>query len=234
MDVSDIIWLARTLTHTDSTQVPDATAIDYLNIIYFKFANRIITEIDEDYFWETFTTDTVVDQSEYVLPIASSTAEWAVKINRVEIKYDSTVDYNTVAAADTLSNFDKSEWFLKANKSQDNPIYDVRDWSIFIYPAPDEAVTTWLKINVINTLKDLLTTDVETAIFPWSQELRIYHDILAIWMKQYIYSSQGLTWDKNDAINEFNLVLDKAIETIRDRTLSPMIAELPNSQSLQY
>ena len=75
MTVQEIIDLARTLTHTNSNQVPNDTAIKYLNIVYFKFANRIITEIDEDYFWETFTTDTVVDQSEYVLPIASSTAE---------------------------------------------------------------------------------------------------------------------------------------------------------------
>jgi len=31
-------------------------------------------EIDEDYFWDIFTTSTVLDQNEYTFSIASSTS----------------------------------------------------------------------------------------------------------------------------------------------------------------
>lgn len=69
MDVSSIVSLARTLTHTDSNQITDADAMTYLNLAYKRIANVITSEIDEDYFWDIFDTDTFANQSEYVLPI---------------------------------------------------------------------------------------------------------------------------------------------------------------------
>jgi hypothetical protein len=35
--------------------------------------------------------------------------------------------------------------------------------------------------------------------------------------------------EKNDAINEFNAELNKMIDTIKDRTQNPVVAELPNT-----
>jgi len=52
-------------------------------------------------------------------------------------------------------------------------------------------------------------------------------------MKQYIYSQQGLTSDKNDSINEYKAALDDMLETVKDRFFNPVVAVLPNSINLK-
>jgi hypothetical protein len=52
-------------------------------------------------------------------------------------------------------------------------------------------------------------------------------------MKQYIYSQQGLTNDKNDSINEYNQKKEEMLDTIRDRFFNPVITQLPNAYNLK-
>jgi len=73
MLVDDVITLARTLTHTDSEQVTDSDALLYANIVYHNIANAVM-EIDEDYFWDIFTTSPVIGQNEYTFAVATSTS----------------------------------------------------------------------------------------------------------------------------------------------------------------
>jgi len=233
MEVNAILNLSRLQTHTNDTQMPNATLIDYLNIIYWKVANRIITSIDEDFFWDEFLTDSVVWQNEYVMEIADSTTPWMKKIQRVEMKWASTDTYNTLVWVDTLSNYPTSVGDLNTNLSTEQAFYDIKDGSLFIYPSPSEVVANWIKVQAVITLVDLAVDWLENTIFPTNQELREYHYLLATWIKQYIYSSQWLINEKNDAINEFETELNRVIETIKDRTFAPVVAELPNT-SLWY
>lgn len=230
MNVSGIITLARTLTNTNSTQISDAQALEYLNIVYKDMQWRLISEVDDQYFWDCFTTDTVVDQNEYIMPIWDDDEIWLKKVTRVEVKYKDTDEYKKVLWADTLSNYSNPEQYLRDNTSTANPFYDIRDGSIFIYPEPEEAVTGWLAIYGTISLIDLVSAWAETTIFPINPELRDYHNLLAIGMKQYIFTQLRLDNEKNDAINEYEMKVSGMIRHLRDRLLINMEQQLPNRQ----
>ena len=229
MQVNDIIALARTLTQTTTTQVGATQWLQFLNIVYRGLANRIVAEVDEGFFWDTFTTDTVVDQNEYPLPIPTSTATWIKKVTRVEVKYLSADSYKTLINADTIQNYDKSDVYTQENQSTQTPFFDLRDGSIFIYPKPTEAITGGLKVSGITTVIDLLAWWAETSVFPRNQDLRDFHHILAIWMKQYIYAFKWKENAKNDAINEFELEANKMIAYLQNRINPAIVAELPTN-----
>lgn len=232
MLVDDVITLARTLTHTDSEQVTDSDALLYANIVYHNIANAVI-EIDEDYFWDIFTTSPVVDQNEYTFAVATSTSPWMKKIQRVQIKWASTDSYTNLVSSDTLANYPTSTGRLNTNLSTNEGFFDIKDGSYFIYPAPTEAINNWLEIQATSTLIDLVAWGAENTIFPRNSELRDYHQLISIGMKQYIYSQQGLTNDKNDSINEFNIKLEKMLDTVKDRFFNPVITQLPNAINLK-
>jgi len=75
MTVAELITLIRDQTKTSSTNLSDAKIISYMNIAYHDLENAIVDRVGEDYFWDIFTTDTVVDQNEYTHPVNSATVE---------------------------------------------------------------------------------------------------------------------------------------------------------------
>ena len=52
-------------------------------------------------------------------------------------------------------------------------------------------------------------------------------------MKQFIFSQQGLTNEKNDAINEYNNGLNDLLDTLKDRYFNPVVTQLPNAYNLK-
>lgn len=58
------------MTYTDDVQITAAKGLIYLNAVYHDIENRIVSDVDEDFFWDSFTLDgdTVVDQNEYEIP----------------------------------------------------------------------------------------------------------------------------------------------------------------------
>jgi len=233
MTVDNILDLARTITHTNDVQVKPTQALQYANIIYQKVANRIISDIDEDFFWDSFLADTAIDRNEYKLQAASATTAWMKKVQRVEVKWASTDTYSSLVNSDTLSNYPTSIGDLNTNLSTEQAFYDIKDGSVFIYPQTTAVIAEWLKIQATVTLIDLVWGWAETTIFPTNQELREYHSIISVGMKQFIYAQQWLVNEKNDAINEFENDLTRMINTIKDRVQTPVVAELPNT-SLSY
>ena len=227
MDVNGIMDMSRTLTHSNDTQVPNATAIDYLNIVYSKVASRIISEIDEDFFWDEFLTDSVASQNEYVMAIPTATTVWMKKIQRVEIKWASNDSYKSLVNSDTISNYNDSTGDLNANLGISNAFYEVKDGSVFVYPNTTEVITDAVKIQATVTLIDLVIWWTATTIFPNSQDLREYHYLLATWMKQFIYGNKWLINEKNDSINEFETELNRVINSLKDRLTWPVVSELP-------
>ena len=73
MDVSTIITRARRQAYVNSTDYPNSTALEDLNIIKDQFWSEIVTHLPEDYQWESWTATTVALQGEYTLPQATST-----------------------------------------------------------------------------------------------------------------------------------------------------------------
>jgi len=232
MDVNSIIGLARTLTHTDDEQVTDTNAMLYANIVYHDIANAIM-EIDEDFFWDIFTTTPIVWQNEYTFAVWSATTRWMKKIERIQIKWADTDSFQTLVNSDTLANYPTTTGRLDTQLGTDEWFFDIKDGSYFIYPAPTEAVTDWLQVQATTTLIDLVLWGAENTVFPRNSDLRDYHQVISIGMKQYIYSQQGLTNDKNDSINEYNQKKEEMLDTIRDRFFNPVITQLPNAYSLK-
>lgn len=141
MTIAELITYTRNQAGASSGNFSDAEMLVYLNIAYHDMENRMASVLDEDYFWDVFTADTVVDQNEYTLQATAAGTEGIKKINRVEVKRETADDYNTLLEVDTLSNWKKSDGYMQAKVSTTNPRFEHRDGSIFVYPAPDSAVT---------------------------------------------------------------------------------------------
>lgn len=73
MTVDNIITLLRDQSQTTTSNVDATTILRYTNIAYHNLENEICDKVNEDYFWDLFTTDIVADQNEYVLQANSST-----------------------------------------------------------------------------------------------------------------------------------------------------------------
>jgi len=63
--------------------------------------------------------------------------------------------------------------------------------------------------------------------------LEKFHYIVAIGMKQYIYSAKTMIGEKNDAINEFNLELQRMVDAMNERNLSPIQKTFPSTSNFE-
>jgi hypothetical protein len=70
--VAELKTLLSAQTYSTESQLT-GTYLQYLNLSYQKIVNTITEEIPDKYFYEYFKTNTVADQSEYTLPLATST-----------------------------------------------------------------------------------------------------------------------------------------------------------------
>lgn len=181
MTPAEMLTMVRDQTGISTTNVSDAKWYQYLNIIYHEIENAIVNGVDEDFFWDIFTSSTVANQSEYTLQANTATQEGIKKINKVEIKRASTDDYHELIDLWSAINKDNSEEYIRENTSQTKAFYEFKDGSIFIYPEPTNTVTWWLKVYAITDLIDLTSGDAETDVFPNHQNLRQYHHVLVLW-----------------------------------------------------
>lgn len=72
MDVSTIIDLSRKQTATPIGQISNDDYLKYLNIIYKDIFSRLAVN-SKKYTRQSYTTDIVAGQSEYVIPQPSDT-----------------------------------------------------------------------------------------------------------------------------------------------------------------
>jgi len=226
MNAQAIIDRALRLTHTNSTDYTSTQSVEDLNLVYQEVVDTIVNEVDEDYFWDIAESNTVVWQSEYLAEtiwIAPDDLD-IKKVNKVYIKYSASDTYYTKANFLNPWSLDKDTDWYKDNHSKSNPFFYIQDTSLFIYPAPTEAVTNWLKLYVIHTPADLTATSTESEIeIPYQ-----FHKVIATGMKQYIYASQWKINEKNDAINEFEIEKERMVFNIQERYNQPWITLMPN------
>ena len=179
MDVSTIIWLSRKQTSTTTWQISDADYLKYLNIVYKEIFSRL-SVASKKYTWQTYTTDVVAWQSEYIIPEATDEQTWIklvldVFLDGEKIKvYDTNIDSNVYNEKHQLQSY----WIL-------------RDWSIFIYPRPTEDITAWLRVEWKYIPLDLSLTDTNDNI-----KLPVeYHNILVEWLNAAIFGEKQI-YDK--------------------------------------
>lgn len=230
MLVTDLYDISRSQTNTTSAQFSDTNLLKYANLVYHDLENAIVNKLDEDFFYNEYTTDLVDWQSTYSEEVASATNKWFKKILRVEIKRDDDDDYRDLLNKNSVKNLWDSQDFISEEYNKLDWFWDYKFWKLFIYPEPDDDVTDWLKLYVIEALKDLNNTNTaETYIFPWHSELRQYHYLISIWIKQYIYKERQLFNESNQAEAEFIRKKQEMLSNLTNKKSSPMVMDLPSS-----
>lgn len=141
MDVSSIISISRTQTNTSVGQKTDADVLSYLNIVYSDIFSRLSTK-NKKYAWTYYSGDTVVWQNEYTIPkeVIADNEPKMKRVLKVEVKYET--EYKKAKIYDTSPFQNESEY-----DDYDNPIAIQRDWSLFIFPAPLQAVSDGIKVE---------------------------------------------------------------------------------------
>lgn len=139
MKPSEIIASARRQFGVDSGNYPDATAVIDLNLVYDDFNADIVSETNEDWFWNSIVTDSVVGQSEYRIEEAG-TDDKISTVDEVFVKYGSSDQYQKARRIHP-SELTKDRSYYESSQSVLDPIYFVQDQSVFVFPVADEAVT---------------------------------------------------------------------------------------------
>lgn len=83
MTVDSIISLLYSDTNITSNQIATSIAIDWVNIAYHDLVETIKNEVDPDFFYDVFNTNTVADQNEYTLQTATSLLVGMDKVSQI-------------------------------------------------------------------------------------------------------------------------------------------------------
>lgn len=189
MNAQQIINRALRLTHTNVNDYNSTQSVEDLNLVYQDMVDEIVVVTKWDYFWDTGITNTVVNQSEYVaekLGIAPDDLD-IKKINKVFVKYSSTDEYPMRLTYQNPWVLEKHPDWYKKNQPKSEAFFYIQDESIFIYPAPTEAIVWGLELFVIHKPADLTINSTETDIEIQPQ----FHKVMADGLKGYIYQAQG-------------------------------------------
>ncbi len=206
--------------------------LQFVNLAYHHAEERIRNEINEDYFYDYFTTNTVNGQNEYVLPAPWSNTVGILKAIGAGIKYTtSDTNFNPIRPFGSGS-FYTSDELTQLNQSVSDPFYVIKDYSIFIYPSPTESITAWLRVHASVNLIDLIAGGTEATV----KIPRNYHEALALKAATYAYLNRSLGGTNIAQDTEVRAIraLDMMIDNMKDRNLQPMEQDLPVLTSLMY
>jgi hypothetical protein len=70
MVITDIVTYIREQTGVTVTNVTDTQLYRFINISYHEIENAIVTNLNEDFFWNEMTFSLVANQAEYTLDTA--------------------------------------------------------------------------------------------------------------------------------------------------------------------
>jgi len=206
--VAQLMNMARLQCNKTSSMswLSDADLLPFLNVfVYSRMQEAIRKKVDGEYFTYTYTTNIVEDENKYLLPQATTTVRWVLKVIEVTMLETTTSDYYTVIREKWAKHSTRSSDYEEENANP--PYYDMRNGYLYLYPTPLVNITNGLKILASVTLPDLLTTSVETDIFPNHQEMRQFQDVIVAWLAAQIY---GISWDtalRQAAQQEFETAL---------------------------
>ena len=215
MDTRQIVNRGLRLTHTNTLNYDDVQAMEDVNLVYQELVDSIENEVDEYFFWDLWLTDTIVDQSEYVvekLGIAPDDLDIR-KINKFLIKYSSNDTFYTLARFLNPQSLTRDTEWYKVNQPASDPFWYIQDNSIFIYPAPSNVVASWIKLECIHAPADLTISSTQDDI----EIPKLLHKVIATWIKHFIYQSQGKLNEQQVAIQDFENEKEKMVSFLKER-----------------
>lgn len=221
--------MSRLNTGTNNQNMPDNTLLTISNVTYRDLINVITSEVNEDFFYDEWTTDFTANQREYTFPVRTASVNGLKKVTGIGLKYATTDDYYKMTTPDKFSNLVNDPTYYVENRPNTNPFFTVADKSVFIYPPPLTTITDWLILYWISDPIDLTI---------WSSEVanRIpldYHHIMVLGNEYRIYKARRMTNEKNDALVEYKNELRKMVTELSDRIIRPLVSELPSLSHLE-
>ena len=177
MDVSTIITLSRNQTWTSAWQISDSDYLNYLNITYKDIFSRLSVNAKK-YTWQSYTTDIIAWQQEYIIPQPSDTQTWLKLV--LDCFYIHENKDKRIPIYDASINID-----YEINKNK-KPYGVLRDGSIFIYPIPEQDIAWWLRLEwkYIPLDLELTTTSDEIKLAPE------YHNILVKGLNSLVFGEK--------------------------------------------
>ena len=213
-------------THTNDNNYPDAQALLTMNIRYADLVDLIVNYVKERFFWDIWETDTIIWQSEYLAEsLGVSPDDLDIKkIDWLYVRYKSTDQYMKKLTYRDEASLTMDKAYYEENTSESDAFFYIADDSYFIYPTPSEAVTNWIKLEVIHAPADLTMDSVESDI-----ELeRQFHYIISLWLEIDIYKSQGKLNESSLAQQNYDREAQKMVSKLKDRYDEPIELIMPN------
>lgn len=230
--IKDYLERARKETNTSIYQVSDVELLDFLNRRRNEIVNELITKVNEDFFFEIFTTDLVAGQNEYSLQKCLPDQEGMKKIISLEIKTEDGRPYMLIPKRG-MNSLGLSLDELNS-MSENQSFFDIKDSSIFLYPAPKESVQNGIRGQAITSVRDLKLTDDEEAIFPGHSDLRDFYELIYIWAKVDCRDLKQDFDKKNLAMNDYELLKKKMLTYLSDRYNAPAEFSAPTLDYYKY
>lgn len=207
-------------THTDSTDYTSDLADEDMELRNQELVDEIVSVTKWDYFWDSWLSDTVVWQSEYLaekLGISPDDLD-IKKINKVFIKYTEDQEYPTLATYQNPWSLLEHPDYYKTNQSTSEPFFYIQDNSFFIYPAPTEVISSWVEIYVIHKPKAIDTASAETDIEIPTQ----FHKLLSDWLRVDIFLSQGKENEAQLAQQRYDRGIRDMVKFMKERYNQPI------------
>lgn len=227
MIMEDIFEMAREQAFVTANDYDSSVLLKYANKRYKMIQNALINKVDEKYFYDILYANTQANVNEYTLKSATGTIMWARKIITANIKWKSTDTYYTKLSQSSSNLSTQAIDEQKINPDQESFV-ELKDGSIFIFPAPTEDVTKGIMCEAIITMPDLVVDWAEDTIFPYNSELRDYHYIIALGVRADIFALKWSFEEKNIAEQEFRDELAMMVSDISNRINNDLQWTLPN------
>lgn len=234
MTVADILLQAREMWGALQTNpITDAMLLKWLQEPYHELENAIVTEVNEDYFFDILRTNLIADQNEYTLQPSTAVSTGVKKIISVEVKRNTNDSYRSLPPMQKDYDQDAALDQLEV-ETQLPGFYDIKDSSIFLYPKPTatimwgSTITNGLQMQAIVNMIDLTLAGVEADIYPWHTELRQYHHLLPIWLAHKIYIYKKMWTEAREVRALFLEQKQIMIDNLSDRDIGPIEVQRPD------
>lgn len=221
MNVSTIISIIRNQTGISSQNISDTQILDFINMSYQDLVNSI-ANINENYFFETYLTDTIGGENNYLFPLKND-LQALKKIVSISVKYHENDEFYTKVRENNFGNLPNDVSFYEQNQSVLDPFFVIADNGFFLYPLPQNTVSDWVKIEWILNLDDL---SMESSL-----DIKIpkeYHYLIVIWAKVYVFNALWKIAEKNDALQDYELQKSNMLQNFSDRNISPVQGRMPD------
>ena len=223
MNWTQIYNRALSQTHTNAVDYTTTEADIDIDIRYQELIDEVVSVSKWDYFWDTWVTNTVIWQSEYVaekLGISPNDLD-IKKINKVWIKYTSTQSKFTRAVYQNPWVLEEHPDYYSVNQPTVEPFFYIQDNSIFLFPAPTEVVTWGLELFVIHKPVAITTATAEDII-----ELPVqFHKLISDWLRIDIFLWQGKENEAQAAQARYDSWIRDMVAVMKQRYNQPKIKQ---------